>query len=378
MKRVKKLMNNQRKRTGLIFFAMSLLIAAVVVFIGFELNRNQALYINNYIEEQQQFTNQIASLMRDYIEIQGLSADEAIDKILSEVKTSGNSYWFVANNENLIFVKDKITTRLFESIPLTTYIQESRNDNLYIIKQSIQADGVTYTLGNCVAESYITEHGQLFQHNVYIIMPLILISSIILVIVIVCILMINRQENKIQELKNEAVERNITIEQLTIRIKKMKLNDLGSQKGIKTPNKEELIYNKEVLNSLLAKINRENIVPLSIIIIELSSKNKHYSAEDYQTFIKGASAFLTKEHVLAEIIPGIFTVLMFHTSADSMDEIKRTLVNKWALPLKKEGIKVRMGITRIENYDSNVENVFELVYREVSGNNDDSRILLSS
>jgi hypothetical protein len=371
-------MESQRKRTALIICAMSVLIAAVVVFISFELQRNQSLYIDNYLDRQQQFTDQIALHFQEYIEAQGLSEDTAVNNIISEVNTSGNSYWFVANNEELLFVKDNVTTDLYESVPLSSYLQESNSEDLFVIKQSITVGGVDYTIGNCIAKSYITEDGQLFKHYIYVIMPLILISSIILVIVIFCILMLNRQETIIIELKKEAIERNITIEQLTTRIKKSRLNDLRSSKGPETSQKDKQIYSKEVLGSLLAKINRENIVPMSIIIIELSSKNKIYSADEYQGFVKEASAYLTKEHVLAEIIPGIFTILMFHTSAENKDEIKKTLINEWALPLRKNGIKVRMGITCIENYDSNVENVFELVYREISGISAENQIRLTS
>lgn len=375
--RFKKLMENQKKRTAAIICTLSILIVAVVVFIGFELQRNQTLYINNYLERQQLYVDQLTIHLQDYTE-QGMSVNVASDRIINEVKTSGDSYWFIADNENLIFVKDKTTTKLYDKTTMSSFLDASHKEGFYIIRQSFISGDSTYILGNCISKNYITENGELFKHNIYIIMPLVFVCAVILSVVTFCILIINRQETKIKNLSMEAIDRNIMIEQLTTRLKKSRLNDLGSDRSQNTGKKEKPIYSKEVLGSLLAKINRENIIPLTIIIIELSAKNKIYPAEEYQRFVKAASAHLNKEHVLAEIIPGIFTVLMFNTSSEHKDEIRKTLVSEWALPLKKMGIKVRMGITCIENYDSNVENVFEIVYREVSGMQAENQIRLTS
>ncbi len=377
MKLLKKLMENQKKRTALIICSLCILVAAVLVFIGFELKRNQSLYVNNFIENQQRNADQIAIQFQHYIENQGLSVNSAIVTILDEVDTTGNSYWFVAMNDDLLFVKDKVTSDTYEFTSLTSFLKVSKSEGYYLVYQNFAVGDTEYTIGNCITKSYIKDDGQLYKHLIYVVMPLILLTAIVMVVVIYCILIINRQESKIKGLSMEAIDRNVTIELLTTRLKKAKFSDHGGVKGQDADSKEKQIYNKEVLVSLLAKINRENIVPLTMVIIELSSKNRIYTAQEYQGFVRSATDYLLNEHVIAEIIPGIFSILMFHSGLESKNELKKTLINEWAIPLKKNGIKIRLGITCIENYDSNVENVFDIVYKEVSGR-ESERIRLTS
>ena len=365
-KHFKRLMSNQKQRTAFFICAIIVFIAAVIVFIGFELVHNQSLYISNYMTEQQKLNDQVTIRFKHYISEDQLSIDDTVNQIVGEVETSGSRFWFIAADEKLLFVKSDTTTDMYSFTSLTTFIHDNKTDNLKVTFSSFSAGEVKYTIGICTSESYIKEGGELFRHNVYVIMPLILISAFIIVIVIFAILMINRQEITIKKLKADAIDRNMTIEQLTTRFKKTRLNDLGGSRDQTSENKEKVIYDKQVLASLLDKINRENIIPLTIIIIELTSKTRTFMTKDYQLYIKSISQYINQEHVLAEIITGVYSILLFHTFAESNEEIKQTLINEWALPLKKQGVKVRMGISCIEDYDSNVENVFEIVYKEVA------------
>lgn len=378
LKRLKKLLGKQKQRTGLIIGAIVLFIAAIVIFISFELQHNQSLYISNYRKEQQKLTNQVALRLETYLGTDQLPITAAVDKLISEVETTGSSYWFIAKDEQLLFVKNKNTSELFTYISLSSFLQDSKSDGIKLASSSFMIDGVQYTIGTCTTSEYISESGELFKHSIYIIMPLILLASVLLVIFIFGILTINRQETRINRLTAEAVERNITIEQLTQRMKKSSLNDFGGTRSKITAREDIIIYSKEVLASLLEKINRDNIVPLTIFIIELTSKNQSYNRDDYNRFMKMAPGYLKKEHVLAEIMPGVFTLLLFHTMSEEQEQIKKTLIHEWALPLKKKKVKVRMGISFIKDYDADVENVFELVYREVAGMQESSRLKLSS
>ena len=367
LKQIKKLMINQKYRTGIVICTLCVLIAAVVIFIGYELQNNHVLYINNYQKEQQLLVDQVAIRMKYRLDTAQSVDDEVIVQIIGEVETSGSRFWFVAKDEKLLFVKNQITTNLFAYITLDKLIQQYQSEMMYLSFHSFSSEDGEYTLGLATQKDYIEEEGQLFKHNIYIVMPFLLISSIILVVSIFGLLLINRQENNIKQLSSEAIDRNINIEHLTSTIKETRLNNLDGVTNQSLESQEKEIYNKEVLVSLLNKINRENIVPLTIVIIELSSKNSKYGAEDYHKIVKSVSDVLSNDHVLAEILPGIFTILMFHMVTDSNEAIKKTLVNQWALPLKKKGIKVRMGISSIQDYDADVENIFEIVYREVSG-----------
>jgi uncharacterized membrane protein len=379
LKQLKYTAVKQKRRTGIIICAICIAIAAAVIFIAFELENNRSYYISNYAKQQQKLTDQVALRMKHYLESEQLQTLEIIDEVISEVETSGSSFWFVANGEDLVFVKNKESSGLFTYISLTAFLQDNTEDGMHISYHNFNIGDEKYTVGICTTLDFIMEEGLLFKHNLYILMPVLLISSILIVLIIIGLLIINKQENLISKLNLEAIDRNITIEQIAERYKKARMNDPGETRSQNSDSKEKVIYNKEVLISLLDKINRENVVPLTIVVIELSSKHKDLVSEDYHRMIKSVSNFVHKEHVLAEIFPGVFTILMFHTVAQSKEDIKKNLIEQWALPLKKNGIKLRMGISCIEKYDADVENVFEIVSKEVSGKMQaDKRLKLSS
>lgn len=364
-------------KNGLIISAILILIATVFVFVGFELQHNQELYIQNYTQAQQKLSDQVALRLQEYLEAEQLTTQEAIDKVSAEVDTTGSRYWYIAAGDSLLFVKNKNTSELFTNISFSTFLQERLKDGMKISRSSLTDGDVVYTIGICSSKEYISDSGEIFKHKIYILMPMILMACVLLAVPIIGFLTISRQDIRIKQLTAEAVERNITIEQLTERIKKGRINDVSSR-GQFTGVPDKQVYNKEVLTSLLEKINRENVVPLTIIITEFCADRKTDIGEDYQRCIKNASGLIHKEHVLAEIMPEVFAILLFQSDSEYIEEIKKTLVHKWAIPLKKKGIKIRMGITCITDHDTDVENIFAVVYREVAGMRAEGSLRLSS
>ena len=69
--------------------------------------------------------------------------------------------------------------------------------------------------------------------------------------------------------------------------------------------------------------------------------------------------------VLSELSAEVFVLLLFHTVKEEKKEIQEMLISKWAMPLKKRGVNVRMGISSIENEETDIKEVFSSVYREV-------------
>jgi hypothetical protein len=303
--------------------------------------------------------------MKYYMLSGGMDVSEAITTVINEVETNGSKYWFIAENEDLIFVKDYNTSELFKYISLSAFLKENREDNMSITISSFMAGDTQYTLGLCVKEAYIKEMGRISSHFIYIIIPVFLVSAMIIVILVVAILHISKSDEKIKVLEKEAIERNITIEKLTIGMKKLRMGNRVSDNNIEDVNIKNVIYNKEVLNSILDKLSKRNIVPLTIIVIEFINPDKSQNRYDYYEDMKMISTLITKEHVIAEIQAGIFTILLFKTFSKDIDEIKDILVNQWALPLKKKGLNIRIGFSCIENYDADVEKAFDIICREV-------------
>lgn len=364
LKQLRRLFKNQSRRTVVIVTAAVIMIAAVFVFIEMELVDNDKLSVSNYVAKQQEITDLAADEMSIYLNSKTLDTDEAINKLIREVKTEGSSYWFIAQKHKLIFVKNKMNSELFEYITLTTFLKQCKNDGIKVTTSSFTQDGTKFTVGNCTKLSYIEEKEQLFRHHIYIIMPFILISAFFFVQFIYGLIRINQQENKIIHLNSEAMERNIFIEQLSDQLRKIRLNRLGDQDS--QAEEEPAIYNKEVLVSLLDKLGKKKIVPLTIIILKMSSNHNILALQDVLKIVKSVSAVLENEHVLAQISPDLYSILVFHTSIEQCDRMKDNIIKKWAVPLKSQGIKVKIGISCIEDYDADVKSIFDVIYKEVS------------
>lgn|GEM_PF-1010992 len=355
------------KRAGILIGAVVLFISSVLVFVNWELNHNHKVYLNNFSGQQQLLTDQVAIRLESYLESGQYNSNEAISKIMAEVETTGNRFWFVAMDQKLIFVKNEASTKLYESIPLNDFIRENKAEGLVISNSTKSFDQYQYTIGICTKEDYIEEEGQLFRHSIYIYMPLILLCSFVFILSIYGIYKKEQSNTKISQLKEEASKRNLALEQLSTMIVKKRLTDLEEGNGDNNRNRELKIYQKPILDSLLNKINMEKIAPVTILIIELASKKNEISRDKFHDLIKTISPVLNQDHVLAEVQQGVFAVLIFHTSSDQIPQLQKRVIEEWAIPLKEQGIKIKMGNSCYEDTDGNVITVFKTVLNQVIG-----------
>lgn len=367
LKLIRKLFKSQKQRTSIVIGTIIVIITAVVIFIEIELEHNRELYVSNYVKQQQFIVKQAAMRMENEMTTDHYDVTHAVHVLVSGERTFGSRYWFVVRNNQLLFVKDEATTKLFKDISLSKFLRNNKAEGRKVSSSSFYIEKNKYTIGICTQEDAIEAKGQFTRHHIYIQLPVILICSFSFVSIVFMVHKINQQENKICELNTEAFHRNVTMEQLSERIKELRLSTQGEEKS-HTGDNEKIIYNRKVLASLLKKINVENFVPLSIVIVELNENGNSRETKDYKDIFRSVSKVLECEHVLADLSPGVFAIVLFHTASIQLEQIKETLVHSWALPLRDSGIKVRMGISGIEDHNTDVETVFDIVYRTVREN----------
>lgn len=341
----------------IIIASVSLVVSAVILFIYIELSNNRAAYIRNYKNEQQMLTEQVSLRMKLYMESEGMDISEAIGTIINEVETSASRYWFFAENDNMLFVRDYNYSKLFSLITLPEFIEICESNGIIASYSTITVRKNQYAVGICAKEIYVIEKGRINQHNIYIAIPITVIGAIILVVLFYSVFEIGKRKERIYELEQEAIERNKVIDRLTNSLKR-----LYSQNGINSGNTR--VYSRAVLMSLLDKIQKENIVPLTIIVIVMATEDRDRNIP--YGVMSSVSNYINQKHIVAEIEAGIFTILLFNTKADGIGEMKDKIVNEWAVPLKKEGYFIQMGVSCIEDYNADVEKVFDLICKEVS------------
>lgn len=366
LKQLRMILNNRSKRTVAITAVSLLIMAGMLLFIELELEHNEQVTVSNYTKWQQEATEQAASKMQTYMKVQTQDTDALIGKLMKELKTEGSSYWFIAEDTTLLFVKNDAATPMYATLSLSDFIQSCKTNNMKVSVESFTYGSHQYTVGNCTRLSYIEDNGQLFRHHSYIMMPVILISALYFIFLLYGQLLVNRQENKIHQLNSEAKERNITIERLSSDIKKSGLEELKSEE--RQDYDGSVIYSREVLSSLLDKIGSERVKPLTIAVLEFTAAGQKMTPEEYHEVMQSLSALIEQEHVFAQLMPDIYAALVFYTTSEQNDSIKEALIHNWVIPLRERKIKVKVGISRIEDYDKDVKTIFDFVCTEVSKN----------
>ena len=366
MKSVKLLEKNFKSKARKIAFSIGILILVSIlalVFQEMELEHNRQLTVNNYRIMQEDIVKQAALRMESYFANETLDVNAIILKITSEVETTGRSYWFIAREQKLLFVKDEITTKQYVNTAFKAYISDNTIEEMQVSYYSFYVGDIEYTVGNCTNISYIEDLGQLFRHHIYTILSLVLISMLSLVILIYIIIILNKRDKEIAGLSSQIKEKNIMVEKLAKKHKEIIRKSSKVEPFIE--HKENTVYSKEVFHSLLEKISNNRIHPVTIAVFEFSSENIDYGPNNFRFLFQEIPKKLEVDCVLSELSAEVFVLLLFHTVKEEKKEIQEMLISKWAMPLKKRGVNVRMGISSIENEETDIKEVFSSVYREV-------------
>lgn len=358
IKRIKKWFHNSKFRILLLIFAGVLFVLSEFAVIKVILHRNQINFIHQYKQEQQLLVDQVALRFKDKLLASSVQDFYIIRNLVLDVETSARRYWIFGKNNQIIYMKDEIADRKFDTIDSLI----NNNDDLHIAINSFRVGHEIYTVGICIEESYMLEVGQLHAHDFFIIILFLATSLLFTACIIISFTMIYKQRQKNEHLEELIIERNVVISKLTSKIKSSNGRFINS--NIESDRKRK-IYNKDVFQSLLKKIDNKDLIPINIIFIEMFSTNNYPFHDDFRKYVNQIFDVVKEEQIIAEISPGVFTLLIFKSNKEKTENVKNTLINVWGTPLAKTGVHVRIGISLIEEVGTNMEEVYNSIYNKI-------------
>jgi len=371
-------LKHKKPKLTLILILSFLFCAAAIIFMINELLQNQIYFTRSFGKEQELLVAQIAKQAKDMLIENPGSDKKVIEKVIMSSETSGNRYWFFIKENELIFLKnnfemeqlkekdvadilhsfkaaggykiDELITFLENKANGTVLLSRSRTEkNILASVSFFQVNKTNYSLGMCTTENYILSAGKIFKHNTYSIMVIVLVCMVLFAAMIICMLVISKNDEEILFNNKTIHAKNIKIEEL---VEKNNKPDIMFNSLTK-------LYGKEVLYALLKKVNQPKLLPFSMLVIKLDfSENITYddlllelTPELHKILPKNSVATRAQENQIA--------ILFFKTEYTRAKAYQGKLLKAWSRILQKLQTSVQTDvITQFVGQDVPID-VFE-------------------
>jgi len=369
----------RKSRLTIVLILSFLFCIAATIFLINELAQNQAYFTRSFGKEQELLVKQIADRSKDALNENPGNEQGVIDNIIKTAETSGNRYWFLTKENELLFYKNsfemdklkiKDVNKILYSIKSndgynidvlralsadktngTVLFSTSKTENKILVSVFFfQVNNTNYSIGMCTTEAFILSAGKIVKHNTYSIMVLVLVCLILFPTIIAGTIIINKREEEILTSKKIIRAKNMKIEELT---------QVNFKSTILYNDKTNL-YSKEVLYALLKKANRPELFPFSMLVINLDySENITYD-DLVLELTSEINNLLPKTSVSTRVQDAQLAVLFFKTEYGAVKDFEKKLLHTWSSILKKFQTSVHTDvITQFIGQDAPID-VFEL------------------
>ncbi|MDF2654785.1 MAG: 6-pyruvoyl-tetrahydropterin synthase related protein [Bacillota bacterium] len=235
MEHIFKSPNSNRKRIiFVILFSIGMLL-----FIGYEGQREQRILLEHYGEEQLLLVNQaiLFSGARSDFSSLGPDWEPQMRKILSESAVSGSRYWILCREDSIVFLRNESLTKQYGTSDLSSYFSGEENSDFYRMfseKKSFSttvnrqgegellasvsqftAGGTAYTLILCTKTSYIMSLNQMLAHQTYLMMAALLLSAVAIIVTLLFNGEITSAKETIHSLREELQKRTLQVTSLS-------------------------------------------------------------------------------------------------------------------------------------------------------------------
>lgn len=288
MRTLLRLYHNPKIRIKAILIPLVIFMLISLVFVGVELWQNSDNYLKNVKEQQQKYNNIIAESLEDLYE-EGAADADYIEYIKTSVEQSGNSWFYLAKDENMIFVRDDITT---ESLGKYKNYRRFMNSysGTYIVQTSARFGNDRYEVGTISAQDYLLNHGKVIKHIIYIAISMLLCTITYLALIIVLATKWNDADCDNKALKAELVEEKLKVEALLVQLEQ----DVDSVEKTKRRYK---MYNRSMAETLLEKSDDEELYPIAIIMVKVLLANKMYTRRQLYNMMQSIQDKLNRNQI---------------------------------------------------------------------------------
>lgn len=321
--------------------------------------QNQEYFIKSFGEQQEALVRQVKLQCKNILIEKNGAGTDAIKKILENLETSGNRFWFFMSGNKIIFLKNDFELKKLNISSVDKLLNSFRSADGYNISgvyaladtrtdgtvlfsaakdegnilasvQFFEANGNQYALGMCTTQNYILSKGNMVKHITYSIINLVLVCLALFCVIILSSLKITRKNQEILICKKAIHAKNIKIEELTE----------SKQKSDFMYNRRTKLYGKKVFHSLLKRTNNPELFPVSLLIIDIKySENITY--EDSVLELSPSFQKLLPENSIAlKANESRLVILFFKTDYEEAKACEQRLLKHWNNILNKLEISV--------------------------------------
>lgn len=226
--------SNRKRIMFVILFSIGMLL-----FIGYEGQREQRILLEHYGEEQLLLVNQVIRFSGARSDVSSLSSDwePQMRKILSESAVSGSRYWILCRGGSIVFLRNESLTKQYGTSDLSSYFSPEENTDFYQLfseKKSfsttvnrqeegellasvsqLTAGGTAYTLILCTKTSYIMSLNQMLAHQTYLMMAALFLSAVAIIVTLLFNGEITGAKEIIHSLREELQKRTLQLTALS-------------------------------------------------------------------------------------------------------------------------------------------------------------------
>lgn len=344
MRTLLKLYHNPKIRIKAILVPVVIFMISSLVFVGAELWQNSDYYLKNMEEQQQKYNNIIAASLEELYQ-DGATDEDYAEYIRTMVEQSGNSWFYLSKDENMIFVRDDITTESLGRYKDYRSFMNSYSDTS-IVRTSARFGNDRYEVGTVSAKDYLLNQGKVIKHIIYIGIAALLCTITYLALIIVLATKWNDADSNNKVLKAEIIEEKLKVEALLVQLEQ----DADS---VEKNKRRYTMYNRNMAETLLEKSDDKALYPIAIIMVKVLLANKMYTRRQLYNMMQVIWDKLNANQIVAEIRKGEFAVLMYHTTEEEAQLLKERVFAEWSEMEDMHGVVVKASV--IGTGDGNVK-----------------------
>lgn len=348
--------NNPKTRIKAILFPLVVFALVSIVFVITELLQNSNNYLKSVEEQQQKYNNIIAAHLEKLHE-EGAAIEEYVEYIRTMTEQSGNSWFYLSREEEMIFVRDDITT---ESLGKYKNYHNFMNSysNQSVVQTYVRFGNDKYEVGMISAQDYMLNQAKVIKHSIYIGIAFILCTFAYLALAIVLATKWNDADSDNKELKDEVVEEKLKVEALVLQLEQNE--EISEQK-----KRHYTMYDRDMVETLLSKSDDKELHPIAILMVKVLLENKMYTRRQLFNMMQVIQDKLNDRQIVAEIQKGEFVVLMYHTTQEEAHMLKKRVFDEWKEMEDMRGVVVKASVIGADDDTMRIKDRYEQCLSEL-------------
>ena len=401
--KINKISNNIKD--GINYNVQLLVIAVLTVslillgwaYIVQESNKYKSSTIESYSLNQEVIVDQVAKTVKAGLAAASKSgyttkqAEKAVlSSIIENAVSSGSKYWYFYSSDGVIYEKSEEETRLltgksiselvnywklkggegvelFEEMLMqgengsAAFSKNSEIGNEIVTLKCFTVGDKEYYLGMSTLQPYVMNTARVNEHILYLWTFSALVSLDILIFSLLFGLSIYRNAKTSEKLNKSIVNKSLQIQELN---RKLASKSEAVQNASIYDNLTKL-YNRKFFDNLLARINHDLLLPVSIVILDINGLDQLNTAEGYSAgdeLLEKTSDIMHRVCVDNDIVARTgsseFTILMTGTKESeaygTAENIRRQFSN-----LNNHDLTLALGVAQLKANGSSIFTVLE-------------------